>query len=126
MMKESHVSVFVREMRVRVAIGLLDEEKKVPQDLLVSVEFFANSSYLETADEGALLDYAEIYKAVKQWETRPHTELLETYVKELLDMAFQYEEVTAARISIGKPDIFDEAQEAGVKVFMRRADWEKL
>ncbi len=125
MSEESQISIFVKQMRVNVRIGLQAYEKGKPQPLLVSVELFTAPSYLAAVDESKIIDYALIHEAVKSWETRPHVDLIETYLKELLDLAFGFEDINACRASISKPAIFEEAEGAGLTVFMRKADWVK-
>lgn len=125
MSKESYISVFVKQMRVNVRIGLHEFEKDKPQPLDVSVELFTDVSYLSGIDKDKIIDYALIYEAIKAWETRGHVELIETYLNEVLQLAFGFENVTACRVSISKSDIFEEAEGAGLEVFMRREDWPK-
>lgn len=123
MNKESHISIFVKSMRVQVHIGLEDFERKGPQPLDVSVELFTDVEYLSGARAESIIDYALIYKAVKAWETRAHVELIETYLQELLALGFSFARVSAVRASISKPEIFEEAGGTGLSVFMRRGDY---
>lgn len=121
--KQSHVSIFVKDMRVPVRIGLLDSEKLAPQALDVSVELLAGIDYLAQGAGGAIVDYAAVYEHVLSWQDRPHVELLESLAQELVDFGFGFTPVQAVRVSVAKPDIFDSAQQAGIGVFMLRQDW---
>ncbi len=123
MENESHISIFVKSMRVNVRIGLLPAEREAPQPLDVTVELFTALDYLDGVDADSIIDYAQIYDAVKSWEARDHVDLLETYLQELLTLGFTFDRVTAMRATIAKPEIFDEAQGAGLSVFMRRGDY---
>ena len=123
MSKESTISIFVHRMRVHVRLGLYEHERAAPQSLDVSVELFAVPDYLSGVELDNIIDYAKIYEAVKSWESRDHVELVETYLRELLALAFTFDRVTACRASISKPTIFEEAEGAGLSVFMRREDW---
>lgn len=121
-MSNSYLSIFVKNMHVHVRIGLLDVERTAPQPLQVSVEVFANLEYLSQAVAGeALMDYAQLHKAIKAWETRPHTELLETLLQDLLQHAFALPQAQRVQASIGKTQIFDQAQQAGLAVDITRA-----
>jgi len=125
MSKESTISIFVKQMRVNVRIGIHDFEKTAPQPLDVSVELFAPLEYLNGVDAASIIDYAIIHDAVQVWEDREHVELIEAYLQELLTLGFEFENVNAVRASISKPAIFENAEAAGLEVFMTRADWEK-
>ena len=123
MNNESHISIFVRDMRVNVRIGLEDFEREAPQPVDVSVELFTSVDYLSGVDAGSIIDYAKIHEVVKGWENRAHVELIETYLKELIALGFSFEAVTALRASIRKPDIFENANAAGLEAFIRREDF---
>ena len=49
-------------------------------------------------------------------------ELLETLLHELVTLCFRDARVSACRVSIMKPDIFNEASGAGVEVYQVRGD----
>lgn len=121
--KESYISVFVKEMRVQLRIGLHDFEKTAPQPVDVSVELFTDVSYLDGIDADGIIDYAKIHDAVKSWEARDHVELIEPYLNELLKLGFSFSRVQAVRASVSKAEIFEEAEAAGLEVFMRREDY---
>ncbi len=121
--KESTISVFVRQMRVNVRIGLYEAERAAPQPLDVSVELFAAPVYLNGADKGGIINYERIHGAIKAWESRDHVELIEDYLRELLEIGFEFDQVIAVRASVSKPEIFAESAAAGLSVFMRRADY---
>ena len=116
---QSYVSIFVKDIRVSVRVGLLDEEKRAPQALDVSLEIFADPGYLKSAIHGQILDYSLFYDFVLAWEKRDHIELLEPLAQELVDYALTFEDVQAVRVSVAKPDIFDQAQQAGIEVFVK-------
>lgn len=117
---ESYISVFVRDMRVSVRIGLLETEKNAPQPLDVSVELFAAPDYLAQSLAGDIIDYSKLYDFIAAWEIRPHTELLETLAQDLLAFGFEFPAVRAVKLSLAKPEIFDKTQQAGIQIFMQR------
>lgn len=121
--QNSYVSIFIKSMRVSLRVGLCDSEKEAPQPVDVEVEMFTDPAYLRGVTEDHIIDYAKIYEAVKSWEAHEHVDLLEPYLANLLELAFSFERVKAARVSISKADIFKEAQGAGVSAYMERGDW---
>lgn len=118
--KQDYIAIFAHGITVMARIGLLPQEKAAAQRLIVHVKLYADpQTYLADAQNGAIIDYANIVAFVQRWEKRPHVELLETYAQELLDFCFATQGVEAAKITLTKPDIFENAQ-AGVEVFKRR------
>jgi dihydroneopterin aldolase len=61
-----------------------------------------------------------VRNAIRAWPQRPHTALLETLAEDLVAHCFMIEAVQACRVSIEKPDIFNDADAAGVEVFRVR------
>ncbi len=123
---ESYIRIFVDCITVDVRIGLHPWEQK-PQPLVVDVALYADPvSYLNGVDEKSIINYQRIHEVVKEWPGRAHIRLMETYVRELLDTAFGFKKVEAARVSVKKPNVFPDADGAGVEVFMTRKDYKKL
>ncbi len=111
----SHIRVSLRGVRTEARLGLHAWERhpERPTRLLVNVEMFAPS-------EGPgvpFLDYDSVRNAIRGWPARPHTDLLETLAEELVGLCFAIESVQACRVSVEKPDIFNEADGAGVEIF---------
>jgi len=115
----SYIRAVLRDVETEAHVGLHPWERhpERPTRLIVNVEMFApleRSLATEAAD--FILDYDPVREALKSWPTRPHTPLLETLLHELVELCFQNERVSACRVSIMKPDIFNEAAGAGVEV----------
>jgi dihydroneopterin aldolase len=118
---QSHIRVMLRQVQTEAHVGLhpWEQHPERPTRLLVSVEMYAPTQ--GPADAHPLIDYDPIRTALKAWPNRPHTPLLETLAEELVRLCFTSPEVTACRVSVTKPDIFNEAEAAGVEVFRVRA-----
>ena len=114
----SHVRVLLRNVQTEAHVGLHPWERHTdrPSRLLVNVEMFAPGG-----GEAGFIDYDHIRNAIKAWPGRPHTDLLETLAEELVALCFTITAVQACRVSVVKPDIFNEAEAAGVEFFRVRA-----
>lgn len=124
-LQESRVKIFLDSVEVPLKLGIYPHEKSSPQRVVIGVEVYAEPlSYLKTVDTGTIIDYGILYKEVCSWAERPHTQLIEDYLKELIDLCFRFDAVTACRASIRKADIFGPEQGAGVEAFIQREDWE--
>jgi dihydroneopterin aldolase len=114
----SHIRVFLRGLHTEAKLGLHPWERhdERPTRLIVNVEMLAPA-------EGAtpFIDYDGVRDAVRAWPARPHTDLLETLAEELVALCFAIPAVRACRVSVEKPDIFNEADGAGVELFRVRA-----
>jgi dihydroneopterin aldolase len=119
----SYIKAVLRDVVTEARVGLHPWEQypERPTRLVVNVAMFAPLvGTLSAESAGTILDYDPIRNALKEWPTRPHTPLLETLLQELIDLCFRNKRVSACRISIMKPDIFNEAAAAGVEVYKVR------
>lgn len=115
--------IILRNVQVEARVGLHPWEMhpERPARLIVNVEMFVplpDAAADETAD--TIVNYDPIRDALRTWPQRPHTRLLETLVDELADLCLAHPRVTACRVSIMKPDIFNEAEGAGLEVYRTR------
>ena len=120
-----YIRVIIRDLQVESRVGLhpWEQHPERPSRLILNVELFAHlAGDLRNGDPNSILNYDYIRDYVKQWPTRPHTPLLETLLEELVSICFAIPNVEACRVSIMKPDIFNEAAAAGVEVYRVRAE----
>jgi 7,8-dihydroneopterin aldolase/epimerase/oxygenase len=54
----------------------------------------------------------------------PHVDLLEEIAEEIVAKCFEDSRVEACCVAVLKPDIFNEAEAAGIEVFRTRASWQ--
>jgi dihydroneopterin aldolase len=119
----SHIRVMLRDIETEAQVGLhpWEQHPERPTRLIVNVEMFAPLVRpLSAESPHSIVDYDPIRNALKAWPSRPHTPLLETLLHELVDLCFRDPRVSACRVSIMKPDIFNEAAGAGVEVYQVR------
>jgi dihydroneopterin aldolase len=119
----SHLRVILRDVQTEAHIGLHPWERhpERPTRLLVNVEMFAPALPSGTPDTpDTIIDYDSLRQAIKSWPTRPHTPLLETLAEELIALGLNNPRVEAVRVSVLKPDIFNEAAAAGVEIYRIR------
>jgi dihydroneopterin aldolase len=119
----SHLRIVLRDIQTEAHVGLHAWERHAerPTRLIVNVEMFAPLTRpLSAETPESIIDYDPIREVLKTWPTRPHTPLLETLLHELVELCFGDPRVSACRVSIMKPDIFNEAAGAGVEVYQVR------
>jgi dihydroneopterin aldolase len=121
--KTSTIRVILRDIETEAHVGLHPWERhpERPTRLIVNVEMFAPLTRpLSEETPETIIDYDPVRTALKAWPSRPHTPLLETLLHELVTLCFRDPRVSACRVSIMKPDIFNEAGGAGVEVYQVR------
>ena len=111
----------LRGVRTEAHVGRHAWERHAerPARLIVDVDMLAPTEG-PAGVAGPLIDYDIVRDAVRAWPGRPHTDLLETLAEELVALCFSIPAVQACRVSVQKPDIFNEADAAGIELFRVR------
>lgn len=114
----------LRDVEVAVKCGLHPWERhpERPTRLLIDVDLFASLDAGPTA-QGGFIDYDHVRNFIRMLPDRPHVDLLETIVDDIIGACFELERVEACRVCVTKPDIFNEAGGAGIDVTRTRASW---
>lgn len=109
------------ETEARVGLHPWEQHAERPSRLIVNIEMFARTAgQFDATHTRPMIDYDPVRQALKAWPARPHTLLLETLVEEVVKLCFGIAAVEACRVSILKPDIFNDAAAAGIEVYRRR------
>ena len=117
-----YVRIMLRDVQTEAHIGLHPWERHAerPTRLIVNVEMFAHTDSADPDTPETIIDYDGVRAALRSWPGRPHIDLLETLLEEVVGLCFLNTRVKACRVSIVKPDIFNEAAAAGVEVYRLR------
>jgi len=120
--ESGYVHMMIRDLMTEVRLGLHPWERhpEKPQRIVVNVELYAAPRSTKYKDVSAVVDYDYIRNALKKWPRRKHTVFIETLLDELVKLSFRDKRVQACRVSIFKPDIYNEAAGAGVEVYRVR------
>jgi dihydroneopterin aldolase len=117
--------IVLRDLVTEVRLGLHPWERHDarPTRIVVNVELFAHlPGPFRGSGVEAVLNYDTIRDALRAWPQKPHTDLIETLIEELIALCFADARVEACRVSILKPDIFNEAAGAGLEVYRLRSE----
>ena len=118
-----YIRVVLRDVEVEAHVGLHPWEKhpERPSRLLVTVEMFAHLARGHAmGGETPFIDYDRVRSGLRGWSSRPHTPLLETLAEKVVALCFNDPAVEACRVSVVKPDIFNDAAGAGVEIYRVR------
>lgn len=120
----STVSIAMRGVELVVQIGEHPWEKHPERPTRISLNItleFAYSDYF--GKHGGYVDYDPLRKFLKALEQRAHTNRLEDFAKLILGACFESTPAERVRLSVLKPDIFNEMQGVGLEFDVRREDF---
>lgn len=126
---DMHDSIISKLTNIEVtrACGLHPWEKhpERPNRLLISIEMHATVKP-GRLDAAPFLDYDVVRSYLETFPSLPHTDLLETIADDICTVCFSISAVNACRVEIKKPDIFPNAEAAGISVYRTRQGFEPL
>ncbi len=117
---------FLKDIETEVNIGLhpWEQFKERPARLLVSVELISDVLVSFVPDVAHnFIDYDIVRDHVRALKNRPHVLLLEDLVHDIVALCMKFDRLTACRVAVRKPDIFNEVDEAGVEVYLTKAEY---
>jgi dihydroneopterin aldolase len=122
---QDHIRIVIADAIVERRCGVHPWERHAerPNRLKITVEMFAPVEP-GPLGAGAFIDYDRVRDFLKTFPSLPHTDLIETIAEEIVAKCFEDVRVDACRVAVLKPDIFNEAEAAGIEVFRTRASWQ--
>lgn len=117
--------VFVRGLEVMASLGVHAHERKAPQRVVIGVELAvlddAQAEGVGRDDLRRVVDYQHIVQAARDAALAGHVYLVETLAERIAMAALQDPRVRRARVSIEKPEAFQDVASVGVVVERARA-----
>jgi|SRR5579859_1767124 7,8-dihydroneopterin aldolase/epimerase/oxygenase len=118
-----YIRVALHDVELEAHVGLHPWERhpERPSRLLINVEMFAHLGRDPAGGHAKpVIDYDRVRSGLRGWTSRPHTPLLETIAEEVVALCFGDPAVEACRVSVVKPDVFNDAAGAGVEIYRVR------
>lgn len=117
--------MIARGIEVEMYVGICDFEYQTPQTVVVNVEAEAMLPY-RPREIGECLDYSRMCDFVHAWKDRPHTELVETLLFDVVEFCFSDARVSRVDVEILKPTVIAQANAVGVGMRVTRTDYQQL
>jgi dihydroneopterin aldolase len=118
----STISIAMRGIDLNVRIGEHAWEKGETQRLALDITLlFALADY--NGGLGGYVDYDPLRDFLKDLESRPHTERLETLARDILTACFALTPAARVQLSILKRDVFPEMAGVGLEYDVARAEF---
>lgn len=116
--------VEINDLRVdNMKVGIADWERHPDktQPLLIDVALYRAIGPLNAKSIDDCINYVHVIQHVTEnWPQRPHTDLLETLLEDLIAVCFEDPNVDACRVKIRKPHVFNGFAVPSVEFFRRR------
>ena len=115
------VSLHDVEVELKLGIAGWERHKEKKQRVLVDVDLFRLRGKFTGKSIRDCVNYDLPFKFITQtWSRRAHTDLLETFVEELIVLCLKDKTIDAVRVSIRKPHVYNGRATPGVEFFRMR------
>lgn len=123
MSPENHWCAAV-DASIQLRTGCSAFEKHDPQEVIVHAEAYAPvDAVIDPHDIRQVVDYEVIYLAIRRLEQNGHCECLESSILELMDVIFGIAIVSAARVSMHKPHVYQGRGTPSISLALTRRQW---
>ncbi|MEM7180872.1 MAG: dihydroneopterin aldolase [Spirochaetota bacterium] len=94
-----------KNLRLRTVIGIHDWEKKIKQDVIISLKvLFSPGTSHQTDEYEGILDYDYLMNSVVQEVEENRYQLIEALAQKVLDIVLDCPQVVEASVEVDKPD----------------------
>jgi len=114
---------FIKDLLVRGIIGVNDWERKKPQDILINITVFSDTSVAgETDDIKDCVDYSTLAKKVQAYAEKAARLTVEALANDLAKLCLEQAEVKKVIVCVEKPGAVRFAKSVGVEIERRHDD----
>ena len=114
---------FIKDLLVRGIIGVNDWERKKPQDILINITVFSDTSVAgETDDIKDCVDYSTLAKKVQAYAEKAARLTVEALANDLAKLCLEQAGVKKVIVRVEKPGAVRFAKSVGVEIERRRDD----
>lgn len=116
--------LFLRNYQARINIGVHNFEKFNEQRVLINIDLFVPLALSTSCKDklSEVVDYEFMHTTVAQHISQGHIHLQETLCDNIVRAMLKNPQVLAARVSIGKLDVYPNCDAVGVEVFLMKED----
>lgn len=117
-------TIEIADIETQLRVGIWEHER-VLQPIRISMSIRALAAAIPQSIEDCL-NYEPICRwIVESWPAQPHTELLETRLRELMDFVFHYDaRIEWVELAIAKPQAIAAARGVGLRMALERGEYE--
>ena len=119
-------TIEIADIETRLRVGIWEHEREFqPIRINISIRAIALACPISIED---CLNYEPICRwIIDSWPTQPHTPLLETRLRELIDFIFDFDaRIEWADVAISKPAAIPQASGVGIRMVLSREEYDHV
>ncbi len=113
--------IYIRDLKVNAILGVLPEERKHPQPVVINIELFTDiTTPAQTTHLADTVDYAQVALDVEALTRASQCLLVETLAEKIAELCLQNPRVHQVSLDIAKPQALDQTAAVGVRIERRK------
>lgn len=117
--------IHIRDLQLRCIVGIYPDERREKQDVVISVDLYADlSKACETDDIADTVDYKSIKKRVVKMVEDSECLLVERLAQRVADLCLEAPLVQRVHVSVDKPGALRFARSAAVEITRAKPSYE--
>jgi len=109
--------VFIEDLLIRSVIGISDREREQPQDILVNVTLYTDTSRAGRSDDvNDSINYRTVAKTILAHTEKVSRYTVEALAEDIADLCLQNSDVNGVKVRVEKPGAVRFSRSVGVTI----------
>tara|TARA_Y100000590_G_scaffold265574_2_gene298352 strand:- start:1788 stop:2183 length:396 start_codon:yes stop_codon:yes gene_type:complete len=109
--------ILVRDLVLKISVGIHDFEKKKKQRVKFNLDISANPGLIPDDNNlNSIINYEDVIKNIKKITNKKHYLLLETLAEKIFLKLFENTKVKKVKLRIEKLDVFKNTSSVGIEI----------
>jgi len=109
--------VFIEDLLIRSVIGISDREREQPQDILVNVTLYTDTSRAGRSDDvNDSINYRTVAKSILAHTEKVSRYTVEALAEDIADLCLQNSDVNGVKVRVEKPGAVRFSRSVGVTI----------
>lgn len=114
--------IFIKDLLIRGVIGVTEREREQPQDILVNVIIYADSTRAgQTDDLNESVNYRTIAKMILHYVEGAKRYTVEALAADIMKLVLEEANVLGARVRVEKPGAVRFSRSVGIEITRMKA-----
>tara|TARA_B100000579_G_C22829010_1_gene854833 strand:+ start:1605 stop:2006 length:402 start_codon:yes stop_codon:yes gene_type:complete len=114
--------VFIKDLVLKMSIGIHSFEKKKKQRVRFNIEITLNQNLINNNELSNIVNYESVIKNVSNIVKRKHYQLLENLADEIFLKLFRDKKISKIKIGLEKLDIIRNTSSVGIEIEKSRSN----
>ncbi len=109
--------IFIKDLLIRGVIGITEREREQPQDILVNITVFADSTKAGLTDDlNESVNYRTIAKKILAYVEQAKRFTVEAFAADIMKLVLEEENVLGAKVKVEKPGAVRFSRSMGIEI----------